>query len=207
MIRPPGVTGVAFSEAIDGDLRGHPHSRAAASRAMNIPSDWAWTTQVHGENVVRASRSGSQGEADALWTTKSGLPIAVFTADCFGVAFKAEGAAGVAHAGWRGVAAGVVSALREEMTRNGFPPLEAHAGPGIGPCCFEVGPEVAEKFAGFEAKTSWGATSVDLMGAIGEQLGDIPKWTAGGCTHHEQSWFSHRRDQTPHRMATIAWVS
>lgn len=206
MIRPPW-DGVAFSERADGDLRNDPTRRRDASTVLGLAPDWAEVSQVHDNRVVEVGSPGSWGEADALWTTVPGLPIAVFTADCLGVVLTAPGAAGVAHAGWRGVVGDVVGRLRDEMTAAGHPPRRAAIGAGIGPCCFEVGPEVVERFPGHETRTTWDTVSVDLVDAVSAGLDDLEVWAVEGCTMHEDRWFSHRHNQTKKRLAAIGWVS
>ena len=133
MNRPPGVDGAAFTEAGDGDQRNDLTARSAVASWLGISRDWATVRQVHGVSLVKAAGPGELGEADALWSDVPRLPLAVFTADCFGVVLRARSAVGVAHAGWRGAAGGVVSALRAEMTAQGHPPSSAAIGPGIGP--------------------------------------------------------------------------
>lgn len=206
MIRPPGPAGVAFSEGGDGDARLDPATRSVISAGLGISEEWATVTQVHGAVSVEVGSAGPAGEADALWTTRRRLPLAVFTADCFGVVLSADGAVGVAHAGWRGVDAGVVARLRAEMAAAGHQPSRAAVGPGIGPCCFEVGPEVAERFPGGQGHTTWGTTSVDLAAALAPQLQGVEVWSSGACTRHEEGWFSHRRDGTTRRLASIGWL-
>jgi hypothetical protein len=134
-----------------------------------------------------------------------GLPLAVFTADCVGVALVADGGVGVAHAGWRGVAAGVVPALMGAMTAAGYRPVRVAIGPTIGPCCYEVGSKVATRFGGHVSETTWGAVSVDLPAAVAAQLTGVQVWQAGICTRCADGYHSHRLDQTTKRMATIAW--
>ena len=210
MIQPPVPTksgsGVAFSDASDGDVRGDDARRADLARRLGISDRWATLTQVHGATVIEAHRPGEQGEADAIFTSVPGLPLAIFTADCAGVVVQAPGAIGVAHAGWRGAAGGVVGALVTSMRRAGFEPASAAIGPALGPCCLEVGPEVSGRFGGFTATTSWGSQSIDLGKAIEAQLDGLEIWAEGRCTLHESGWFSHRRDRTLARMATIAWL-
>lgn len=205
MIRPPWE-GVAFSERSDGDLRNDPVRRTGAADALGLAPAWAEVRQIHGTDVVRVVSPGNAGEGDALWTTEPRLPIAVFTADCLGVVLISPGAAGVAHAGWRGAAGDVVGRLRDEMTEAGHEPRQAAIGPGIGPCCFEVGPEVVERFPAHTARTTWDTTSVDLPAAIAAGLDDLEIWSAGACTMHEDRWFSHRSDATLQRLAAIGWV-
>jgi polyphenol oxidase len=206
MIIPPDVAGVAFSEAGDGDLRGDPDARSRFSAGLGLPDHWATVRQVHGAAVAFSEGPGEFGEADALWTTTPWLPLAVFTADCFGVVLLAPGAVGVAHAGWRGVTSEVVPALRDEMAGSGHLPDRAVIGPGIGPCCFEVGPDVAMRFPDHKASTTAGSGSVDLLAAISEQLSGTRMVSTGGCTRHQDRFFSHRRDQTKKRMASLGWL-
>lgn len=206
MIRPPDRNGVAFTEATDGDLRGDQGARARVSELLGIPPNWATVRQVHGGHTIRVDKPGDAGEADAMWTTSPGLPLAVFTADCFGVVLHAPGAVGVAHSGWRGADAGVVQNVRDEMTAAGHPPAVAEVGPGIGACCFEVGDEVSARFVDAVGQTTWGTTSVDLLAVINKQMEGLEMWTTPGCTRHEDRWFSHRRDATPMRLATIGWI-
>ena len=207
MIRPPAWDGVAFSDRSDGDLRGDSSARVDLARRLDIPDEWASVRQVHGNGVRRVDRAGDAGEADALWTNQSGLPLAIYTADCLGVVLVADGAVGVAHVGWRGAGAGVVTRLVEEMAEAGYPPQRAAVGPGIGPCCFEVGPEVASLFPDHVSNTTWETTSVDLTGVVAGQLEGLDVWTSGGCTRHGRDWFSHRADGTAARMATIGWIA
>ena len=210
MILPPVPTrsggGVVFSDASDGDVRGNDGCRTDLARRLGISDRWATLTQVHGSNVLEVDRPGDQGEADAMFTSVGGLPLVIFTADCAGVVVQAPGAVGVAHAGWRGAANGVVAALVTGMRDAGFDPASAAIGPALGPCCLEVGPEVRARFDGFTAQTSWGSESIDLEQAITSQLRGLNVWAANRCTLHEPGWFSHRRDRTLARMATIAWL-
>ncbi len=206
MIRPPGLEGVAFSEASDGDLRHDLQARAEASLELAIDPLWATVSQVHGNDVIRVAKPGDAGEADALWTTVGGLPIAVFTADCFGVVLMADRAVGAAHCGWPGASKDVVGRLRAAMVSAGHPPQQAVLGPGIGSCCFEVGPEVAGLFPGELATTSWGTTSVDLPAVIARQLDGVKIVDVRRCTYHEPGWFSHRKNRDPGRLATLGWL-
>jgi hypothetical protein len=207
MITPPGADGrVVFSDADDGDLRSDAEARVDFARRVNVRSDWATVDQVHAAAVLEVSSAGNAGEADALWTSASDLPLAIFTADCFPVVLRAPRAVGIAHAGWRGAAAGVVGKLREAMTNSGFAPERAFVGPGIGPCCFEVGADVAAHFETATGETSWGTVSVDLRSVIRGQLAGIHVWESSTCTKHDPGWYSHRSDGARERQAAIAWV-
>jgi len=207
MIRPPGFLGAAFGTAMDGDGRDDPSARLAISAELGIPSEWASLRQVHGAGVIEVTAGGRLADADALFSSLPALPMTVATADCYPVVLEAEGAAGIAHAGWRGADAGVVPALRDAMEARGFTPERAAIGPGIGSCCFEVGPEVVERFPQFAATTSWGTASVDLVGAIVAQVEGLDLWRADTCTHCGTGYRSFRRDGTPLRQIGVAWVA
>ncbi len=207
MIRPPGFRGAAFGAALEGNGRDREPNRQAISEQLGIPSDWAHLRQVHGDAVIRAGESGRLGDADALFSTVPMLPLAVATADCYPVVLEADGAAGIAHAGWRGVIAGTVIALREVMVNAGAAPVRAAVGPGIGGCCFEVGPEIAARFPGLRRTTTWGTGSVDLLEAIIRQLEGLEVWTSGVCTYCGSGYYSYRRDGTDERQVAVAWVA
>jgi copper oxidase (laccase) domain-containing protein len=207
MIQPPQLRGAAFSEARDGDIRNDLDSRVVLSEALGVSGHWATVHQIHSREVVRVAKAGEAGEADAIWTTEQDLPVAVFTADCFGVVIEAPGAVGVAHAGWRGTLAGVVESLRLDMETNGHTPTTAGIGPGIGPCCFEVSQELVTKFPGAGASTTWATDSVDLSISIGAQLEGLETWVSGSCTYHDDGWFSHRGKDGLQRLTTIGWLT
>ena len=206
MIQPPGFRGAAFKRSHQGDLRSSEAARRTVSSHLAISNTWATVHQVHGGAVVEANRPGSLGDADALCTGTAGLPLAVFTADCLAVVLEADRGAGIAHAGWRGVVAGVVENLKASMEAAGWNLLRAAIGPGIGPCCFEVGPEVAARFPADASTTTWGTASVDLPAAVASRLDGLEIWSAGVCTRCSDGFFSHRRDETPARMAGIVWM-
>lgn len=205
MIHPR--SGVAFSLVTEGDQRSDSTARGLLARRLGVPNEWATVSQVHGNRVVEAFAAGDLGEADAIFTTRPGLPVAVFTADCAGVVLTAASAVGVAHAGWRGAAARVVAGLVEAMAGAGHPPRWGAIGPSIGPCCFEVGAEVAVRFPEHTAQTTWGTTSVDLWRAVVDQVPGVELWRANYCTFHNTDAFSHRRDATTKRMAAVGWRS
>lgn len=206
MIRPGSLPGVVFGDAGDGDALRDEQARRRLCAAVGVVPDWAWMRQVHGTAVVRATAPGVLGEADAVFSTVPGLPLAVGTADCFPVVLIGGGVIGIAHAGWRGIADGVVRALRAAMTAAGGAPNAAAIGPGIGPCCFEVGGDVAARFPGCEALTTWGAASVDLRRAIRRDLAGLDVWVAESCTMSDDGFHSHRRSGTTQRQVAVAWI-
>ncbi len=100
----------------------------------------AFASQVHGATVLRATTGGLVGEADAIWTDVPGVLLAIRTADCVPVVVAGEGIVAVIHAGWRGLAAGVIGETVNAMPATG--PLRAVVGPAICMGCYEVGSEV-----------------------------------------------------------------
>lgn len=198
--------GVAFTAPADGDMRSDQHARRRVSDRLGIDPRWATVEQVHGSEVVRVTRLGSNGPADGMVTTVPGLAAAVFTADCLGVVLHGPGTVGVAHAGWRGLVAGVLESTVERMEEAGGGPERADFGPSIGPCCFEVGEEVAELFPDDLSETAGGSVSVDLVGAALRRLPDLETSVDRRCTSCEGGP-SHRRDGATRRMAAIGWLS
>jgi len=206
MITPPGVPGVVFGSRSDGDARSDGRARSAISTRFDISTDWATIKQVHGFVVAYADAPGFYGEADGLVTDVPRLPIAIATADCVPVVLIAQRARAVVHAGWRGVAAGVVPEAVTAMERSGHTITGAVIGPHIGPCCYEVGREVIEAIGGFEERTRSGGVSVDLAAAIESQM-DIPDVVdMGVCTFDDGSMASYRQDGTSDRQVTVVWL-
>jgi copper oxidase (laccase) domain-containing protein len=113
----------------------------------------------------------------------------------------------VVHAGWRGMAAGVVDAGVAAIRVVGDTPTRAAIGPSIGPCCYEVGTEVLALFDPYVATTTWGTSSVDLWSAAEAQLGSLKVWRANVCTFTDARFLSHRRDGTKERQVSVAWLS
>jgi polyphenol oxidase len=166
--------------------------------------------QVHGADVRRARGQGEPG--DGVWTDERGKPLLVFTADCLPVAIArangAQPAIAAVHVGWRGLLAGIVENAAAAL---GGGELAAVIGPGIGPCCYEVGEEVAEPFrARFgggilrDGKLDlWSATELALRG-VGAEVTRLDLCTA--C--HPGLFFSHRREHgTTGRQGLIAYVT
>lgn len=206
MIRPPGFRGAAFGSAADGDAKRDPSARRRLAAALGVADHWAVTRQVHGTHVLRAEAPGRLGDADAIVTTQPGLPLAVVTADCVPLIVESDVAVGIAHTGWKGAAAGVVEAMCAAVGALGAPPARAAIGPAIGPCCYEVGPEVADRFPGHVATTTWGTTSVDLAGFVAAGLAGLDVWRAGACTMCGAGYHSYRRDRTTLRQTGVAWL-
>lgn len=206
MIRAPGFPGVAFGEAEDGDPRGDPDARGAVSDELGISDEWVLVDQVHGSRVVRATGPGHLGEADGIFTRIPWLPIAIATADCVPVVMIGSDSVGVIHAGWRGVATGIIREANRVMHQAGDDVLEAVIGPHIGPCCYEVGDEVVASIGGYAETTSFGSRSVNLAAAIRDQLRGVDVRDVAACTMHDSRFNSFRENATPLRQVTVAWI-
>jgi hypothetical protein len=148
------------------------------------------------------------GEADGQATAVPRVGTMVLAADCVPVALGCRGAVAVVHAGWRGLAAGVlaegVSALRKLA---GGEPVTAIVGPCAGVCCYEVGPEVHGAFAGAHRHGRF----LDMRAIAREQLGDAgvaEVRDVQACTICDERYFSHRREGArAGRQAAVAWLS
>jgi YfiH family protein len=175
-------------------------NRELACRAAGIPSDsLAFNRQVHSRAVHRA-RAGARGEpGDGLWSDERGVSMLAMSADCLPIAVaRTRGKPGLAllHAGWRGLSAGVIAAgvaeLCVESTQASG--LAAIVGPAIGPCCYEVTPEVSSLFDPDLTRDRkldlWTAAERELQAAGVERVERVDL-----CTRcHPDLFFSHRRD-------------
>jgi polyphenol oxidase len=168
-----------------------------------------WLKQVHGTTVVDADSPPPSPTGDAAVATRRGTACAVMIADCMPVFFTDGSKVGVAHAGWRGLAAGVL-----EATLASFDPAKTICwlGPAIGPKVYEVGDEVRAAFAGYESAftpTRPGHWLLDLYAVARQRLQGV-KGVYGGdfCTYSdEKRFFSFRRDKTRERMAALIWLT
>jgi purine-nucleoside/S-methyl-5'-thioadenosine phosphorylase / adenosine deaminase len=185
--------------------------RACASIGAEVEK-LALNYQVHSDRVVRAA-AGKRGEhADGLWTEEPNLPILAMSADCLPIALvRTAGtpAAAVVHVGWKGLLAGIVVSGVEAL---GGGSLAAVVGPGIGPCCYEVGDEVAAPFRERFGDDVLHGRNLDLRtsaeralrGAGVDRVDQIDRCTA--C--EPETFFSHRRDHgTTGRQGVIAYVA
>ena len=188
----------------------------AALRAC-LPVEPAWVKQVHGTAVIDATRATPEAEADGVVTRDIGPVCAVMTADCLPVLLsdRAGKSVGIAHAGWRGLAGGVVENVVRAM---GVPPrdLIAYIGPGIGARRYEVGEDVRKAFVDTDSAAARsfaprqdGKYLVDLYGLARQRLaaaGVAQVYGGEFCTASEERFFSFRRDQTTGRMASLIWL-
>ncbi len=169
-----------------------------ARRVVAGPSRVAWLEQVHSATVLEAV-PGVNGPADALTTDRRGLALCVVTADCVPVLLAAPGRVAAVHAGWRGLAAGVVPTA---LARFGTGPVSAWIGPAIGVCCYEVGEEVAAEVARASSAAvvrpgPRGRPHIDLAAAAALQLrrhGVREIHRLGLCTRCDDRLRSYRRE-------------
>lgn len=233
---PPGV--VAFTTLRNGDgvsqapfdafnlgVRCGDDAAAVAENRRRLieknalPSAPRWLRQVHGTGVVRFSAAVAEDEpeADAAVVSDAGVVLSILTADCLPVAFATDdgGEIAAAHAGWRGLSAGVlertVSAMRTPASR-----ILAWMGPAAGPQAYEVGAEVFDAFVAADpgAESAFVATRpghwrVDLYALAQQRLrkAGVERIYGGGlCTISDpQRFYSHRRDRSTGRMATLVY--
>ncbi len=192
-------------------------NRARLRTDLALPAEPLWLRQVHGAEVVVHDGSRSAPEADAAVAFEPGRVLAVLTADCLPVAFASRDGTrlGLAHAGWRGLAAGVLDRTVAALGVSGAD-LLAWLGPAIGASAFEVGDEVRVAFvAGHAADAAAftpnerGRWQADLYALARARLGRLGISTVAGggeCTFRDAGrFYSHRRDPRGGRMATLLW--
>jgi len=177
-----------------------------------LPAEPSWLKQVHGKRVIDLDRDAA-GEADASITRQRGKVAVVKAADCMPVLFTDVDGTSVAaaHAGWRGLAGGV---LEETVQAMGVPPQKiiAWLGPAIGPRVYEVGKDVREAFSGYPdafVPARPGHWLLDLYAVARAKLKGVKAVSGGGfCTYTENKrFFSYRRDKTGARMAALIWLA
>jgi YfiH family protein len=185
-----------------------------------LPGEPRWLRQVHGAHVVDADRAHGRPEADAGVARVARIVCAVLVADCFPVLLCDNSGTTVAaaHAGWRGLASGVIDNTVAAMRESGIEPanIMAYIGPGIGPRVFEVGRDVRDAYVG---RDSAAAAAFSPRGN-GKWLADLPALARralarcgvsavyGGtlCTYSDPArFFSYRRDKVTGRMAALVW--
>ncbi|MEO8159056.1 MAG: peptidoglycan editing factor PgeF [Betaproteobacteria bacterium] len=183
-----------------------------------LPDEPRWLEQVHGNAVVAAETISAPVLADASVATTPGCVSVIMVADCLPVLFaeRRGGAVAAAHAGWRGLAAGVIENTVQAL---GVPArdLLAYLGPAIGPVAFEVGDEVRAAFVSADPAAALafephkpGKWLADLFLLARQRLaaaGVTSVYGGGQCTYSDPArYFSHRRDKVSGRMAALVWL-
>jgi YfiH family protein len=198
-----------------GDMAGDgPTVERRRRSVVDLP--WTVLRQVHGARVVTVEQAGgSYGDpADAAVTSSPRVAVAVLTADCAPVAMSSpEGHLAVAHAGWKGLRAGVVEATVQSLRRLGATRVDAVLGPCIHPCCYTFG---ADELLEIESRLGRHLRAVDREG---RPALDLPAGVRGAlhaagatlvgeaavCTGCSDGLWSYRTGRTPRRQATVAW--
>jgi YfiH family protein len=223
-IRSGGVSIGAYESLNLGDHVGDDPEAVARNRkllreSLRLPAEPLWLKQVHGTTVVNAAEAHPGVTADGAWTDKREVVLAVLTADCLPVFLcdKAGTRIALLHAGWRGLAAGIVEDGVRALNVRGAE-LVAWLGPAIGPEAYEVGDDVRSAFVAHDP----GATSAFRQNGSGRWLADMYGLArrrlvalgvtdiSGGdhCTFRERDkFFSYRRDGATGRMASLLWLA
>ena len=193
-------------------------NRSLVAEALGLPSSPRWLQQVHGCDVLECAFPQQFPRADAATAAQPGQVCAVLTADCLPLLLCNSSGSRVAavHAGWRGLAAGVIEAALDRFQDSGSEIL-AWMGPAIGAAAFEVGDEVREHFLTADAENK----AAFVAGRDGRWLADIYRlarirlaargvgFVGGGdcCTVSDPDrFFSYRRDGVTGRMASLIWI-
>ena len=221
--RQGGVSAAPFDTL---NLAGHVGDRAEAVRhnrellrqRLRLPAEPLWLEQVHGRGVVACDSAAGLPTADAGYTRARGVVCAVLTADCLPVLFcdRQGTRVAAAHAGWRGLAGGVLESTLEAL--DAAPEdLLVWLGPAIGPQAFEVGAEVRRAFIeqhatardAFSAQPNgrWLADLYRLARIRLAALGVRALYGGGFCTFSDRErFYSYRRDPVTGRMASLIWL-
>lgn len=221
---PHHLVRVRCTARADGDYRvDGPVEELAARRRELAAGAWTWLRQVHGARVVEVAAPGGEAgaEADASVTRVRGAVLAVQTADCAPIVLVGDGVVGVVHAGWRGLAAGVISEALAVMGHPSDGGIHALLGPCIGPGGYAFGDDDLEKVVAVagpsaRATTCDGRPALDLPAAVRAVclaegvvsfavVGDDQDATRPADTSGP-GWFSHRTRGDTGRQVTVAWL-
>ncbi|HEY4374358.1 MAG TPA: peptidoglycan editing factor PgeF [Burkholderiales bacterium] len=221
--RAGGVSPAPYGSMNFGLRSGDTEENVRRNRALlraGLPDEPKWVHQVHGSRTLRAESVEGAPQADASVAHRTGTVCVVMAADCMPVLLCDRGgtAVGAAHAGWRGLAGGVIENTMRELNRAPAEVL-AYLGPCIGPAQFEVGADVLEAFAAHDAQAVRafrpysgrpGKWLCDLYALARQRLhaaGVRAVYGGGFCTVNDQRFFSHRRDRgASGRMAGLIWL-
>ena len=214
----PPYNSLNLGDHVGDELELVKHNRSLLKETRKLPAEPVWLQQVHGIEVVDATFAKGVPIADASYTSKQEVVCVVMTADCLPVLLADEEGRHIAaiHAGWRGLADGVIEATVKQMGSSASK-LMAWLGPAIGPKAFEVGGEVREIFLSQDsvAKSAfipssndrWLADLYTLAHQRLRALGLEKVYGGHWCTFSEKErFYSYRRDGVTGRMATFIWI-
>ena len=180
----------------------HLEREVAARRILPQGIEPAWLNQVHSATVLNA-RPGNNGQGDALFTDRQDLALTVVTADCVPVLLASDCGLVAAHAGWRGLAHSILPAALENLRAVASCSITAWIGPTIGPCCYEVGADVAQAVCAASSSRvaqdgPRGRPHLNLALAARIQLersDSVQVHTVGACTRCDEArLWSYRRE-------------
>lgn len=207
-----------LADHVDDNLSHVEKNRQLISQALCI-SQPVWLKQVHGVQVVNASAAKHHAQADAIYSDQQEQVCAVLTADCLPLLFCNRQASRVAaaHAGWRGLAGGVIEATVAAMKQNAED-IMVWLGPAIGPLCFEVGQDVYDAFVSQDHGAAKAFTKTDSRHYLADiyqlatlrlnRLGIEQVYGGGLCTYtDEERFYSFRKNKISGRMASMIWMS
>ena len=193
-------------------------NREALRKNLALPSEPVWLKQVHGTNIVNAATAQMGATADGAWTDQRGVVLAIMTADCLPIFLSDRGGTKIAlvHAGWRGLAAGVVEAGVNALKIPGAEAV-AYLGPGIGQDAYEVGDDVRDVFVAKDPaaasafrQTEQGKWLADMyaLARLRLRVLGVTDITGGDhCTFREaELFYSYRRDGATGRMVSLLWL-
>jgi polyphenol oxidase len=211
-----GYSNAPYASLNFGSHVGDDATAVARNRAtIDVPGEPFWLEQTHSDICINADMDLAGRLGDASFTRKPGKVLAIMVADCLPVLFASRGGdvAGIAHAGWRGLADGVLSST---VAALGEGSMLAWMGPAIGPCHYTVGEDVRARFSSGTGFTENRFTdnnerkfSMDLYAIAKEQLQslDVDVYGGGLCTYCDSSrFFSYRRDGVTGRMGGFIWM-
>ncbi len=204
-----------LGDHVDDDPAAVASNRTALTSQLNVQP--TWLRQVHGIDVV-AANSTAVMEADASWTATPGVACTIMTADCLPALFcnRSGSQVAAAHAGWRGLAAGVLEAAVGSFSDDPSEIL-VWLGPAIGPDAFEVGPEVREAFISTHPETAQafvpsvnaGKFMADIYALARLRLaahGVTAVYGGGLSTYNDSRFYSYRRSARTGRFASLIWI-
>lgn len=213
-----------LGDRTDDNIISIARNRNHLAKLLDLPEEPGWLFQSHSNKVVRLYKDTAPNQqADASYSTEPGKVCVVLTADCLPVLLCARDGSAVAavHAGWRGVANGVIDNTISTLLHFGKckpETLLAWLGPAIGPGLFEVGPDVVEAccaqlphardaFTPIPGEDKWLADIYLLARQRLERMGVNEIYGGGFCTVSQyEKFYSYRRDKQTGRMATLIWM-